>query len=352
MTLPSDSLNNNENLSTPCGVRSWLAAKHPKELALLDQFETELRLGRLSTSSTASAKAVDSNPNAAYEAVSKNYGGISGRDRRLVTFRTVDLLRSLIGTTKWKNAAQLMTLLRGLGRELHASGGSREPAIGNIVRRIMCAVRQEVANSEGQDNENGNGSGNNVIPSSSNDDANMDPIDEDLAQNFNDKVNLGTSITGFNRGGGGMSKDLTASLVDLLWANPQQLTNPNRRKGQNTRRKDSFSSVDSDPLDHMTSNEDFPSSYYVTKQHFRPAIMEVIQEFMSDLEDLHKNINDQAASHIHAGEVVLTYGRSKTVESVSFCFFVHFVPNQLNSFSHETFICVIKNINLCLDFSF
>ena len=114
------SSNTNDHLSTPSAVRPWLAAKHPKELALLDKFETELRLGRLSTSSTASAK---SNPNDVnnpdvneYETVSKTYGGVSASDRRLVTFRTVELLRKLVGTTKWKNAAQLMVLLKGLGR--------------------------------------------------------------------------------------------------------------------------------------------------------------------------------------------------------------------------------------------
>ena len=44
--------------------------------------------------------------------------------------------------------------------------------------------------------------------------------------------------------------------------------------------------------------------------------MEVIQEITSDLEDLHKNISDQATNHIHAGEVILAYGRSRTVELV------------------------------------
>lgn len=315
MTLAPDNRNDNENLSTPSAVRSWLAAKHPKELALLDKFETELRLGRLSTSSTASAKAVDVNPNAAYEAVSKNYGGITGSDRRLVTFRTVELLRSLIGTTKWKNAAQLMTLLRGLGREMNDAGGFREPAIGNIVRRIMCAVRQEVANAEVQDNAVVN------IQTNSNEDDNMHPIDEHLAQSFNEKANLSRGGD-LNRGGmpgSTISSTRSPSLVNLLWANPQQINLTNRRKGQVTRRKDSISSVDSDPLDHRTSSEeDFPPSFYVNRQYFRPAIMEVIQELMSELEDLHKNINDQATSHIHSGEVVLTYGRSKTVESVSF----------------------------------
>ena len=31
--------------------------------------------------------------------------------------------------------------------------------------------------------------------------------------------------------------------------------------------------------------------------------------------NLHKNIDEQASAHIHAGEVILTYSRSKTVES-------------------------------------
>ena len=329
MTLPNESVSDDSNnLSNPNAVRSWLATKHPKELTLLDKFETELRLGRLSTSSTASAKAVDSNPNSAYEASSKSYGGISGRDRRLVTVGTVALLRSLIGTTKWKNAAQLMTLLKGLGKELHAAGGFREPAIGNIVRRIMCAVRQEVANFEMNENSFGNDNNN------EGNGENMDPIDEDLAQSFGEKANvsLGSNYNRKSDTTTSSSLSRSPSLVDLLWANPQHITYTSKRKGQSvsTRRKDSFSSVDSDPLDHMTTQyeEDYPPSFYVTKQDFRPAIMEVIQEFMSDLEFLQKNINDQATSHIHTGEVVLTYGRSRTVESVSFYFFLLFIEEE------------------------
>ena len=68
------------------------------------------------------------------------------------------------------------------------------------------------------------------------------------------------------------------------------------------------------------SDEDFPPSFYVSRPYFRSTVMEAIGEIISDLEDLHKNINDQATAHIHAGEVVLTYGRSKTVESVSILF--------------------------------
>lgn len=48
----------------------------------------------------------------------------------MITTRTVDLLRAIIGPMRWKTAAQLLTLLRGLGIELHAAGGYRDTANG------------------------------------------------------------------------------------------------------------------------------------------------------------------------------------------------------------------------------
>ena len=112
--------------SPPLDARGWLSSNQ-KHAALLDRFETELRLGRLSVSDHQD-------------------------DRRLVTSRTVALLRTLIGETRWKHPAALIGLLRALGKELHAVGGFREPAIGNVVRRVMAAVREEV----NRDEESGN----------------------------------------------------------------------------------------------------------------------------------------------------------------------------------------------------
>jgi translation initiation factor eIF-2B subunit beta len=42
--------------------------------------------------------------------------------------------------------------------------------------------------------------------------------------------------------------------------------------------------------------------------------MEAIQELTSDVEDVYKNICQQASNHIHSGEIILTYGRSGTVD--------------------------------------
>ena len=43
--------------------------------------------------------------------------------------------------------------------------------------------------------------------------------------------------------------------------------------------------------------------------------MEIFTELLSESEDVQKRINEQASLHIHADMVILTYGRSQTVES-------------------------------------
>lgn len=194
MPSPSDLMS-----SDPIVVREWLHLNHPKQLTLLDTFEKDFSLGKLSSS-----------------------------DRRWVTSKTVELLKSMIGSTRWKTPAELLTLLRGIGIDLHAVTGTREPAVTNIVRRIMAAVREEVNQDQGKNNN--------------------------------------------------------ASLGTLLY------------------------------YDDSTSTTLWPPSYHQPKPDLKQAVMEAIQETMSDLEDLHKNINDQALNHIHAGEVILVYGHSKTVE--------------------------------------
>lgn len=312
-------------------VRAWLNKNNPKQLALLDRFEMELRLGRLSTSSKQKGKDESlSNGSGGAGGDTKNYAGVKAIDRRQVTSKTVLLLRNLVGNTKWKNAAQLMALLRGIGKDLHAAGGGKEPAIANIVRRIMCAVRDEVATAEAAEAQ-AMSSSSNLDLHAGGDGNSMQPIDEDSTADQSESVSL---PVGRNKRGG---KDTAAaaatasstatisrmSLTSMLWAHPQHLTNMKGTTstvsgtGTRSKRSDSFSSVDSapDPLDMSEYGDDFPPSFYANRPYFRPAVMEAIGEIMNDLEDLHKNIDEQASAHIHAGEVILTYSRSKTVES-------------------------------------
>jgi translation initiation factor eIF-2B subunit beta len=241
---------------TAWSFREWLREKHPKQLAILSQFEIQLRMGRLSPSGHS--------------------------DTRLhLTLRTVEILKTMIGGTRWKSPAQLLALLRGFGREADAAGGFREPAIGNIIRRILAAVREEVISS---------------------------------ATSLNETNNAESSKSSSSRG--------RSSLESSLWVLPQHIkTSLGRSSGskdnqrRNTR-SESFGSI-GDTMEYQTMSE---YSYNLPPVFFQPprpdlkqSIMEAIQEITSDLEDLHKTINEQARNHVHSGEVILIYGKSDTV---------------------------------------
>ena len=86
--------------SDPAQVRAWLGRHHSRQLAELEAFEIELRLGRLSTSSTAAARYANLGQKDAD--INQAPGAVARKDRRLVTTRTVELFRSIIGSTKWK----------------------------------------------------------------------------------------------------------------------------------------------------------------------------------------------------------------------------------------------------------
>lgn len=57
--------------------------------------------------------------------------------------QSLELIRSIIGTTKWNTGAELMTILEGLGKEFHTAY-SKDPCLSNIVRRVMNEIRKEV----------------------------------------------------------------------------------------------------------------------------------------------------------------------------------------------------------------
>ena len=290
------------NLDDPANVRRWLQANHPKQLALLDKFQIDLRLGRFASSS-GNGKGLTGEVVGSNSSTHQTYQ--YGKERRLVTSHTVELLRSIIGPTRWKTAAQLLTLLRGLGNELHDAGGYREPAIGNMVRRVMFIVRDEADN---------------VPAAAGGDNKNMDKIDE-LSAQVSSKLRMSPSSTSAP----GRGKEL--SLASMLWAHPQHVTMKHSRQqsGEGISdmriRSDSLGSTDSTPTNVSSSNsfggestQIYPPHYYVQRDGLRQSVMEAIEEVRGELEDLHKNINDQATQHIHNGEIILTYAFSSTVE--------------------------------------
>jgi translation initiation factor eIF-2B subunit beta len=253
--------------SDPVDVRKWLSS-HPgqrKVLALVDRFLIDLQGGKL----LSHARSSNSNQSTSL----------------LVTHRVVNLLRHLIGSTYWKSAAELICLVRGIGQELHICG--KFVAIGNIVRRVIATIREET---------------------------------EAIYQEETKKQ--GTTLTSGR-----------LSLDNMLWALPQQVRK-NARGGRSLSSSGTNSDINTKKLqyqsDSIVANRDrhdvctsleeqpqtdlFPSYYFDSRPDLKQTIMEGIQEISTDLEDFHKNINEQASNHIFSGEVVLTIGQSKTVE--------------------------------------
>uniref|UniRef100_A0A7S0CFJ0 Translation initiation factor eIF2B subunit beta n=1 Tax=Proboscia inermis TaxID=420281 RepID=A0A7S0CFJ0_9STRA len=290
--------------SSPSHIRAWLKHNHPKHLSALDKFEIQLRLGKLSTSSTAVARSTDSALSADPNSSLKGDIFGSGRNRRYVTFRTVELLRTIVGETRWNTGGQLMMLLRGLGKELHGAGGMREPAIGNVVRRIMCCVREEVHSCA-------TASASTLASTGGHLKDNMERMSlDDSKDQSGDHVKRG-SLSATT-----LQLQRTLSLSSMLWANPHQVDPPKRNELRRIR-SESVSSIDRQQSEHSASapgDINFPPVFYEYNAQLRSAVMEAIQEVMSELEDLHKNINEQSTSHIHADEIILVYARSKTVE--------------------------------------
>jgi translation initiation factor eIF-2B subunit beta len=54
--------------------------------------------------------------------------------------------------------------------------------------------------------------------------------------------------------------------------------------------------------------------YTIQVKGLRPSIIEAIQEELTELENLYEPIAEQAQRTIHAGEVIFTYGKSRTIE--------------------------------------
>ncbi|KAJ1928286.1 GCD complex subunit gcd7 [Tieghemiomyces parasiticus] len=59
---------------------------------------------------------------------------------------------------------------------------------------------------------------------------------------------------------------------------------------------------------------DSPADLKVAIPHLKSEIIQEIQEFIEELEDMYTNIATQAMDHIHSNEVIMTAGCSKTVE--------------------------------------
>jgi translation initiation factor eIF-2B subunit beta len=273
--------------SDPANLRLWLKQNgHKKQVLLLDAFLHELRL--LAATSTI---APIPHQQQSMEGPSKKTSPVGGK-RYKVVHKTLNLIRHMIGSTSWKTAAEILCILRAIGSEIVTTTGTNQhdPAIENIIRRVMAAIREEA-------------------------------IRED-----EDATTAGLTDSSAASGSGGR-----LSLQSMLWVLPQQQKSNHSirgsRHGNNvgagmrnsstaTQRQESLASEEEMKSVFQQTNLSYfyPASFYAVRPNFKVTVMEAVQEILNDLEDMYRNINDQVMNYIHAGEIILTCGNSHTIE--------------------------------------
>ncbi|KAJ1975970.1 GCD complex subunit gcd7 [Dimargaris cristalligena] len=65
----------------------------------------------------------------------------------------------------------------------------------------------------------------------------------------------------------------------------------------------------------LGDHADLPADYTRPVHNLKSEIIQEIQEYIEELENMYSNVSSQAMDHIHSNEVIMTCGYSKTVES-------------------------------------
>jgi len=67
-------------------------------------------------------------------------------------------------------------------------------------------------------------------------------------------------------------------------------------------------------LYNMLGSEDFQEDFTDSIRELKASVIEAINELLEEIKNLYRNVADQAIEHIHSNEVVMTFGRSRTVQ--------------------------------------
>ncbi|CAE7089771.1 unnamed protein product, partial [Rhizoctonia solani] len=166
---------------------------------------------------------------------------------------TVLLLRQVVSTARFSSIEQLLSMLRSVGTRLVAAQ-PKEIAVGNMVRRVIHQVREEyLANTGGADQR--------------------------------------PAATRSNTVGTMSAPDGSAlSLANFVLLGRPRTARPVRDEAE-------IGDVDRRSM--------------ATK----PALIAAVQEIVDELETVFEGVAKNAKNHIHADEIVLTIGYSRTVEA-------------------------------------
>jgi len=197
-----------------------------------------------------------------------------------VAKETAIILRQVVSTTRWSDATVLIQIIKDLGSRLSAAQ-PKELAVGNIVRRVLKIIKEVVRGELETDD---------IMNSGSSEESDDGFSDDDEEDNEKDSDREFKSILA-------QDTDENADHTnDAIPARPKLQTE---------------SSMFNLLVDQHSDNVDYSAKSYGMKPLI---IQEINEEIIADLETVYKGIADQALEHIHANEVIMTIGYSRTVK--------------------------------------
>lgn len=203
----------------------------------------------------------------------------------MTAIETANLLRTVISNSRWSNAKNLLQTIQEITEKL-VQAQPVEFAVGNVARRIMRLVREEykgitvVA-------KNGANLGQNMSLSS--------PSSNSSAGHTLD-WEMGNSE--------GLDMIPEYSRVDGIQSNSNVAGN--RSSIMSTTSDSSMYNLLAQP----EAEVDYSRQLFSLKQ----SIIQAVNELIEELESVGNHIAAQSIDYIHANEVILTVGKSKTVE--------------------------------------
>jgi translation initiation factor eIF-2B subunit beta len=214
-----------------------------------------------------------------------------------VSRATAEVLRQIVASTRWSNAKVLIESVKTVGRKLIAAK-PLELAIVNTVRRVLHIIREEYANTQLEtEEEETKRSGTSLTSSvgvtiptfSLNSPTTPTPTTPTSSSSGDSLLRRSTSF----------APSLAVSTDTLLRRPSARLLDP---AGP--------SLVRVLEADESNAQEDLTRTY----SNLKASIVEALQEMIDELSAMSRSIADQAIEHVHANEIIMTFGRSRTVE--------------------------------------
>ena len=257
--------------------------------------------------------------------------------------RTAEVLRIVVSSSKKPTAVDLIKEVKGVGRELH----KQQPlafAVGSIVRRVVKFIRDEQQN-EAMHNEAAAKEKEQNEEASDKESVDVDvDVDVDGSGSSDQEAGQGQGQAG-QAGQAGQNQQglpfLSSSSSSLATLITNKKLAALRQSASEMKRAPSLKNIFDameieDAVTELMTSQSEQQLSAMTGKKGRPIswrrkynVIESINELIEDLNESETLIASQSLEHVHAKELILTFGHSHSVE----CFLSTCATRQNRAFS-------------------